>query len=169
MRFAECRYVPEREVLAVAFRNGDAFQVPIETLLGASAARADWDRVTIGETGDSLELPTPNGLTEIPWDRVRCVADPEFRRHLAERAAESARRVGGRLKSLRRASGLTQEAVARSAGVDRVTISRIENGRLQATYETLSRIVGSLGRSMQDLAVEEASAPALRPAVARSR
>jgi len=153
MRFAKCRYLPQREVLAVSFRNGDAFQIPVETLLRTSAADADWNRIKIGETGDFLELPTSHGLTEIPWDRVRCVADPEYRRHLAEQAAASARRVGSRLQSLRRASGLTQEAVAQSAGVDRVTISRIENGHLQATYETLARIVATLGRTMQDLAV----------------
>jgi DNA-binding XRE family transcriptional regulator len=162
MRFAKCRYLPQREVLAVSFRNGDAFQIPVETLLRTSAADADWNRIKIGETGDFLELPTSHGLTEIPWDRVRCVADPEYRRHLAERAAASARRVGSRLQSLRRASGLTQEAVAQSAGVDRVTISRIENGHLQATYETLARIVATLGRTMQDLAVEETVAAPLQ-------
>jgi transcriptional regulator with XRE-family HTH domain len=43
--------------------------------------------------------------------------------------------------------------------VDRVTISRIENGRLRATYETLARIVATIGRTMQDLAVEDTPAP----------
>jgi DNA-binding XRE family transcriptional regulator len=168
-RFATCRYVSEREVLAVSFQNGEAFQIPVETLLGTSVAGVDWNRVQIGETGDTLELRTTRGITEIPWDRVRCVADPEFRRHLANRAVASARRVGGRLKLLRRARGLTQEAVARSAGVDRVTISRIENGRLQATYETLARIVSSLGKTMQDLAAEPTLADGPRPAAARSK
>ncbi len=169
MRFDKCRYLPERDLLAVSFRNGDAFQIPVETLLQTSAAGADWNRLTIGETGDFLELPTLQGLTEIPWDRVRCAADPEYRQYLAEKAAESARCVGGRLQSLRRASGLTQAAVARSAGVDRVTISRIENGHLQATYETLARIVATLGRTMQDLAEDPSSAAVSPPAIARSR
>lgn len=159
MRFSACQYFRERGILSVLFENGDAFQVPVEALLGASTTGARWERVRIGETGDYLECPTSQGLTEIPWDRIRCIVDPEFRRHLAAKAATSARRVGSRLRSLRRASGLTQEAVARSAGVDRVTISRIENGRLRATYETLARIVATIGRTMQDLAVEDTPAP----------
>ena len=166
MRFTKCRYLPERDVLAVSFRNGDAYQIPVEALLGTAAAGADWTRVAIGETGDFLQLPTAQGLTEIPWDRVRCAADPEYRRYLAEKAAASARRIGGRLQSLRRASGLTQETVSQAAGVDRVTISRIENGHLQPTYETLARIVATLGRSMEDLAVDAPSAAARRPVVA---
>ena len=42
----------------------------------------------IGETGDVLEVPSGAAVVEIPWDRIRCVADPEFRAHLADRAAE---------------------------------------------------------------------------------
>src|SRR5947208_6684715 len=139
MQFSACRYLVQQGVLDVSFRNGDRFQVPVEMLVQPPLPASSWERLRIGETQDVLELPGKDSITEIPWDRVRCVADPEFRSHLADQAAQSARRIGRRLRELRQESGLTQEAIARAAGVSRVTISRLEKGHLQPTYETLTR------------------------------
>ena len=156
MVFSACRYLAEQGVLAVSFRNGDRFEVPTEMLLRNQEAR--WDRTRIGETRDVLEVPVGGRITEIPWDRVRCSADADFRRYLANQAAKSARRVAGRLVDLRRESGLTQEAVARAAGLARVTVSRLENGALQPTYETLTRVLAAMGRRVEDLASDRAVA-----------
>ena len=52
-----------------------------------------WGSMRIGETGDVLEIPAEDTIIEIPWDRIRSIADPEFRAHLAERAHET--RLGG--------------------------------------------------------------------------
>ena len=153
-QLAACRYDPHGGLLTVSFRNGDRFEVPIEALLDSSNA-ARWDRLRIGETQDVLEIPVADGIAEIPWDRIRCVADPACRRHLAHQAARSARRVAGRLRQLRRGMGLTQEAVARSAGVARVTISRLESGQLPPTYQTLVRVLAAMGKSVSDLARDE--------------
>lgn len=151
MLLRNCRYLADQQSLDVSFRNGDRFQVPVESLLREPATSVRWDRVRIGETQDVLEVPGTNGVTEIPWDRIRCLVDADFRRHLANQAALAARQVAQRLRELRRERGLTQEAVAQSAGVDRVTISRLENGRLQPTFETLARVVAAMGASLQDL------------------
>src|SRR3989442_10062193 len=133
MQFSTCRYLDEQRVFAVLFRNGDRFEVPVEMLLRNHARDARWNRLRIGETRDVIEEPVAGGFTEIPWDRVRCVADAAFRRHLANQAAKSARRVAQRLSALRRETGLTQQAVATAAGLARVTVSRLENGALQPT------------------------------------
>jgi DNA-binding XRE family transcriptional regulator len=154
MRFTRCQYLPEQGVLDVSFRNGDRFQVRVETVLSEPASALRWDRLRIGQTQDVLEIPRAGGVTEVPWDRIRCVADAAFRRHLAVQAAKSVRRVAHRLRELRQQRGLTQDAVARAAGVDRVTISRLENGALQPTFETLARVVAAMGARIQDIATQ---------------
>jgi len=116
MQLSACRYDRHGGLLTVSFRNGDRFEVPGEALLDSSNA-ASWDHLRIGETQEVLEIPVADGIAEIPWDRIRCVADPVYRQHLANQAVRSARRIAGRLRQLRREMGLTQEAVARSAGL----------------------------------------------------
>src|SRR6516165_11083796 len=118
MRFASARYVDRQRMLDVTFENGDRFLVAVESVLpqlnnvrgkGAAAVTVvpDWAKMRIGETGDVLETPGSDGVIEIPWDRIRSVADPEFRAHLADRAKERARRIGGRIRALRLEAGLT--------------------------------------------------------------
>jgi len=60
----------------------------------------------IGETGDVLEVPTGETVIEIPWDRIRSVADPEFRAHLADVADERARRMGARIRAMPTSRGV---------------------------------------------------------------
>jgi DNA-binding XRE family transcriptional regulator len=158
MKLAGCRYDLHRALLTVSFGNGDRFEVPVETLMQSSAG-ARWDRLRVGETQDVLEIPVADGVAEIPWDRIRSVADPAYRQHLAEQAARSARRVAGRLRQLRRETGLTQAAVARAAGVARITISRLETGQLQPTYQTLVRVLAGMGKSVGDLATDQETVP----------
>src|SRR6266481_3543666 len=116
MRFASARYVSRQGVLDVTFENGDHFLVATETVLPVAnstpfsrpgsrvASRAAllappiWTKMRIGETGDVLEVPANGAIIEIPWDRIRSIADPEFRAHLADRAAERARRIGVRIR-----------------------------------------------------------------------
>ncbi len=160
MQFSACRYLPQQGMLDVSFRNGDRFQVPIEALVQSPLPSSSWERLRIGETQDVLELPGRDSITEIPWDRIRCVADPEFRAHLADQAAHSARRIGQRLRELRQESGLTQEAIARATGIARVTISRLEKGLVQPTFEMLTRLLAALGKQPRDLALDQDPADA---------
>src|SRR4051812_18085149 len=116
MRFASARYMDRQEMLDVTFENGDHFLIAVESVLAAESgtpfrhsgprtanrpAPPDWAGMRIGETGDVLELPAGDGVIEIPWDRIRSIADPEFRAHLTDRAAERARRIGGRVRAMR--------------------------------------------------------------------
>ena len=52
---------------------------------------------------------------------------------------------GGLLAQAREAAGLSQAALARSAGTSRPTLSAYERGRKSPTLETASRIVGAAG------------------------
>lgn len=56
------------------------------------------------------------------------------------RAAE----VGARIRELREARGLTQAALAKRAGIGRVTLARIEVGAQAPSPWTLSRLARAL-------------------------
>src|SRR6266581_2753599 len=89
MRIVSAKHVSWREVLDVKFENGDSFLVPTEVVVqatqtspganGSAMVLPNWSKMRIGETGDMLEVPAGRSLIEIPWDRIRCICDPEFR------------------------------------------------------------------------------------------
>ena len=59
--------------------------------------------------------------------------------------------LGGRVKELRKAAGLTQEELAEKTGLPQSHISRIENAELSPTNMTLQKIAKALGRRLSDL------------------
>jgi transcriptional regulator with XRE-family HTH domain len=46
---------------------------------------------------------------------------------------------------------MTQEAVAQAAGITTATLSLIERGQANPTWDTLKKITGALGSSMGEL------------------
>lgn len=58
---------------------------------------------------------------------------------------------GSRCRELRVATGLSQEAFARRAGVDRTYYSSVEAGSRNVTIGTMARIAAALGVTMSDL------------------
>ena len=172
MRFASARYESRQEMLDATFENGDHFLVAVESVLpaasrapfGSSGARAtgaaaaipppDWGKLRIGETGDVLEVPAGGDVLEIPWDRIRSVADPEFRAHLADHAIERARRLGGRIRAMRLEARLTPAALAEKVGVRREMIADLEAGKIEPRSDLIEQIVVALGRRLRDFAEE---------------
>ncbi len=170
MRFTSARYVDRGGMLDATFENGDHFLVPVESVLptanrdltgplgtanGVVTLRPpDWGRMRIGETGDVLEVPAGAAVVEIPWDRIRSVADPEFRAHLADRAAERARRIGGRIRAMRLEAGLTPAALAEKVGVPRGTVVDLEAGRIEPRSDLIEHVAITLGRQLRDFADE---------------
>jgi transcriptional regulator with XRE-family HTH domain len=53
-------------------------------------------------------------------------------------------KVGQRVKELRHELGLSQEALANKAGVDRTYMTDVENGRRNISVELLEKILGAL-------------------------
>jgi DNA-binding XRE family transcriptional regulator len=172
MRFTSAKYLDRQGMLDVTFENGDHFLVAVETLLPwmsathfcRAGARADgststvapaaWARMRVSETGDVLEVPADDTVVEIPWDRIRSIADPDFRAHLAERAAERARRVGKQIQAMRLEAGLTPAALAERVGVTREIIADLEAGKLEPQADLIEHIAGVLGRRLRDFAEE---------------
>lgn len=77
----------------------------------------------------------------------------------------AAKRLGERIKAIRRAKGLTQAQVAESCGYDPVTISRFERGDYAPGIDSLDAISQVLSVPLSaffDLESEAASASDLR-------
>lgn len=59
-------------------------------------------------------------------------------------------KVGQRIKELRNELGISQEALANKAGVDRTYVTDVENGRRNISVELLEKLIKALGISIQD-------------------
>lgn len=59
-------------------------------------------------------------------------------------------KVGQRVRELRHELGLSQEALANKAGVDRTYMTDVENGRRNISVEILEKIILALETCFQD-------------------
>jgi transcriptional regulator with XRE-family HTH domain len=65
--------------------------------------------------------------------------------------ASLAQGLGLAVRRTRSAAGLSQEALADRAGLDRAYVSGLERGHRNPTLETLQRLAAALGVNVQDL------------------
>ena len=119
----------------------------------------------IGEcaTLSTLELPNPyemvlktaqGGTIEIPWDFARHYCDACYRPAVDAIAMRGRHTLGQRVRRLRNSAGLSQDALARAAGIGRVTLVRLEKGEHTPRYRTLSAVAKVLGVDVSELLVE---------------
>ena len=120
----------------------------------------------------AIELPTPYELIletvageriEIPWDFARHYCDESYRPTVEAIAMQGRQTLGQRIRSLRESAGFTQEALARAAGIGRVTLLRVENGEQSPRHKTLNAIAHALSTSVQELLVASDLLPAPAP------
>lgn len=93
--------------------------------------------------------------TDIPWDTIRALSDPQFAAEMARAAAHNALRVGATLRTLRRQRGFTTAEIGTRTGMAQQSISRIENGRHDVSFSTLEKILAALGCTLCDLYEDE--------------
>ena len=62
----------------------------------------------------------------------------------------SLKRLGRRIRFLRRGLGLSQEKLALKAAVDRAYLGAVERGEQNISYMTLRRIVTALNATLKD-------------------
>lgn len=136
--------------VAVTFADGCAGVVPFTAMPDV----ADPASVT------GLSLPNPYELylvaddgehPEIPWDFARHYCDATYRQRVEAQALLGRHTLGSRIRQYRKAAGLTQEGLARAAGIGRVTLVRIERGEQVAKLKTLAMIAQALGRPIAEM------------------
>lgn len=59
-------------------------------------------------------------------------------------------KFGKRVRELRNKKGVSQEALAFKAGIDRTYMTSVENGRRNISIQNIEKIVRALGVSMAD-------------------
>ena len=57
-------------------------------------------------------------------------------------------RIGGRVATLRKLKGMTQEQLAQAAGLQRTHVNRIEAGKYAVTLEVIQAIAEALGMTV---------------------
>lgn len=111
----------------------------------------------------SLTLPNPYELVletvggevvEIPWDFARHYCDASYRPAIEALAMQGRRTLGERVRSFRKAAGLTQKTLAQAANIGRVTLVRLEKGEQSPRFRTLDAVAKALGRRPSELLVE---------------
>lgn len=102
-----------------------------------------------------IVLETAQGETvEIPWDFARHYCDASYRLAVEAIAMQGRHTLGRRIRRLRNAAGLSQDALARAASIGRVTLVRLEKGNQTPRYKTLAAIARALGVDFSDLLVD---------------
>lgn len=72
--------------------------------------------------------------------------NPKFKE--AYKALEPEYRLTSELIAARLKSKLTQEELAKKAGVSRTVIARLESGSANPTVDTVNRVAGALGKQI---------------------
>lgn len=137
--------------LSVDFADGGHASVPVDRLVPPGSETPDWERVR----HDAHQIIVPRAAEsdlEISWMDVRSQEDREFAEFLIRTADEEARQVGARLRALREGRGMTSKEVAEAAGIAPMSLSRIELGRHDVVYRTLSKVLAAMGYTLRDLA-----------------
>ena len=102
-----------------------------------------------------MVLETTRGETvEIPWDFARHYCDASYRPAVEAMAMRGRHTLGQRVRRLRNSACMSQDALARAAGIGRVTLVRLEKGEQTPRYRTLGAIARALGVDVSELLVE---------------
>src|SRR5712692_8014685 len=157
-RFRAVAYFPQTDTFLVTFLDGRAYHLP----RAAFAADLEFDQtspvsaVTVGADLDYyFTIHFASGATfDVPWDRVLHECEPAydyFKGHRLKQDRADLTSEAQQVRRLRQQAGLTQEALAKRAGLARPNLARVESGRYRPSLETLERIAHALGQSISAL------------------
>lgn len=81
-------------------------------------------------------LQTSGASYDLPWDSIK---------HYAQGGRQKKYSLGPFLKKIREQKGLTQQALAKQAGISRMQLSRLESNCSSPTLDTLLKLSRTLG------------------------
>ena len=124
---------------------------------------ADVPEIKEGGGISRLELPNPYEMVletahgekvEVPWDFARHYCDESYRPTVEAIAILGRQTLGERVRQFRMSAGLTQDALAHTADIGRVTLVRLEKGEQTPRFKTLNAIAQALGIRALELLIE---------------
>ena len=140
--------------LEVTFADGRHGIVPTDAVFGSEQ---------IPDVED-LRIPNPfvvqivlrgQETVEIPWDFARHYCDPTYATRVEQKRGTGQTLFGKRLQKLREAVGLSQEGLARRAGVSRLMLARLERGEMSPRHETLVVLSKTLGVGLTEFLLDK--------------
>ena len=141
-------YDPKRDAFRVAMENGQIF------LLHRPIPEDDHSEVLdvyIEGDGEVFTVIQASGNEySVPWDVIETLAMGETRNP----DKEAGKRIGERVKALRKKQGLTQEQLAQMSGVKRPNISRLEAGKHVPGINSIQVLADCLKVTISDLIVD---------------
>ncbi len=146
-RIARAAYDAGTRAIAITMGTGRVYTLSINAL--AESDPSEVTRVAVARNHRYIRISQRSGNRfEVPWDVVLYHCEPEYEYYKGRAdsglAPERAVRIGGRIRELREAKGLTITEVAQRAGMERPNLSRLEHGRHLPSLDTLDRIAEAL-------------------------
>jgi DNA-binding XRE family transcriptional regulator len=136
--------------LTVEFADGTRACAEAQRLLPPDSDPVEWERLTWSPY--EIAVPSAYEIVVIPWSTIRILTDKAYAAHLARAAEDAARRIGTRIRELRKARGLTGKELAERAGIAPQSLSRIEHGQHEVVLSTLQSLLAAMGCSLRDVA-----------------
>ena len=140
-------YDPKRDAFRVAMENGQIF------LLQRPIPEDDHSEVLdVALEGDGevfTVIQASGNEFSVPWDVIEKLAAGKIGDH----HTEAAKRIGQAVKTLRKKRGLTQNQLAKMAGIKRPNISRLEAGTHTPGIIFIQRLAECLQVKISDLIV----------------
>jgi len=135
--------------IRIGFKNGDIVSIAKEALVPSGFSLLSWGSISF----NAYEFIIPAFPYDIiiPWDAIRVLTDIEFSKHMAAKAAEEAKGIGRKVRSLRKGKKLKSKELAERTGLTAQTITRIEKGHTDIHFVTLKKILAAMGYSLRDL------------------
>jgi len=84
-------------------------------------------------------------------------------------ASKESRGIGSRIRTSRKAAGLTQSELAEAIGVEPESVNRIENGKLNPARETLQKVAAALGVKLASLLDDDSPVQVAKPSLTPAR
>jgi DNA-binding XRE family transcriptional regulator len=150
-KIRDARYLVRENHFVVTFDSGKEYSFPRSVLDIDDGSEVVSVRVDRKRFFFHVTQITGN-CYEVPWDQVLHEAEPSYAyfRGRAPRT-KKAPNIGATIRKMREEKGVTQEALARAAGMIRANLSRIEASKHRPTLETIERIATALKVSIADL------------------
>jgi transcriptional regulator with XRE-family HTH domain len=145
LRFRHVGLSGDGAVIFCEMDNGKTYAMPLHALEQAE----DWDPKAKPKTAEiihdgyaaNVEFDTGVQI-DFPSNFVLHVCEPSYAYYQDKGRAASG--VGGRIREIRKARGLTLDALAARCGIAKPNLSRLENEKVTPKFETLTVIARAL-------------------------
>jgi transcriptional regulator with XRE-family HTH domain len=145
LRFKHVGLSSDGAVIFCALDNGKTYTMPLRALAQAE----DWNpkakprAAGIIHDGYAAFVEFATGVKiDFPSDFVLHVCEPSYACSKDKGGAVAG--VGGRIREIRAARGLTLDVLAAKCGIAKSNLSRLENDKVTPTFETLKTIAAAL-------------------------